>query len=820
MWISNMLFKCVSGFVSTFLVFTAISQPSIASSGIISGNLISESGMPLTYASVGLIKLAGEDSLAVKGLLSDENGNFCFSGLSVGTYFIKVSMTGFVTRAIGPLIISQSQNIELNEVRMVTSNNQLNTVHVKSSKPTIERRPDKLIINIDGSILATGNSALEILERAPGVTVDNLGGISIKGRPGAQIMIDGRLANLNQEDLLNLLRSTNGSFIRSIEIISNPSSKYDAAGSSGIIDIKLKKNTDYGTNGVITAGAGYGDYYKVNGELTFNHRQKCFNFFGAYGYSDNKSTTDLVTYRESLFKDESTFFRRTGKAVDLTNNSTYRAGADYFINKNNVIGLVASGFSSTGEINSPNVTLIGSKQNSVDSLIQAQNYSDDMNSNLGINLNYRSTLDTSGMKLTVDLDYVRYDRRDSNRYNNFYELTSLLTKEPDIFRNITPSNVRIWSAKVDFEHPLSKRTKVEFGVKSSFVTTDNDFLFENLKSEGWQNDVDRTNHFKYKEKINAAYVTLTHSLSNTTLKYGLRTEYTNSNGHSITLKQISKRSYLDLFPSVFISHKIIEGNMLNFSYSRRIDRPDYASLNPFVEFIDLYTFERGNPFLNPQYADVAELTYTCKDIYNVTIGIGNTKDAMSTVLLSDDVSKTLYLTQENLGRRRYLDISLGAPIKLSSKWTSQNDLAFLYSTIESPNLYGLAFKERKFSFMFNTTQSRDLTPTVKAELSANYFSSRIYGTYEIRPMYSVNAGLSKSFYDGKANMKLSASDVFNTSDIEISSFKPFSPYNLHQKYETRIFRLSFSYRFGKKHVKGPSERIKGSSEEEGRVGSN
>ena len=698
---------------------------------------------------------------------------------------------------------------------------QLNTVSVKAKKPLIQRKGDKVILNVANSVLAAGNSAFDILSKAPGVTVDNEGNISLKGKRGVSIMLNGKLTYLSTEQLTSLLRSTSGNSIESIEIMSNPSAKYDASGSAGIINIKLKKNQSEGTNGNITAGSGYGKYYKYNGSLMLNHRVNKVNLYGDYNYSENKDFQDLNVNRSNSSDAEQTFFNQKGREVYLHKDNSYRGGIDYYLNDKSVLGFSINGSFKNVGINSENRTFMGNKPLAYDSSVMAINPGTSKYMDQTYNLNYKITIDPLGQELNADVDYAHFFSNNKTVYNNyFYNASGNPLKAPLIYRNATPANVNILVGKVDYTLPLTSKMKFETGVKNSYVRTDNDFKFENLQSDAWNNDTSRSNKFIYKERVSAVYANLHKEYKSTSIQIGLRAEFTHSEGNSLTAKSLIKRNYLDLFPSIFINQTLASNHEVGVSYSRRIDRPDYQSLNPFLYFSDLYTYNQGNPLLNPQYTNAFEFSYGYKKIFNATLGYNMTRDVITTALLTDSIRKTLLIKDQNMERENTLSLNVSMPLAITKWWNTNGEVTLYHTNYSTPELMGIAFNSSKFTWLANTTHTFQLNQTLGAELTASYQSAQIYGTYRVKPICGVDMGLSKSFSDNKMNLKFSATDVFNQREANISSAIEQQDYQLYQKPETRVFRLTFSYNFGSKLIKAVRERANGSSVEQNRVKSN
>ncbi|RZK13774.1 MAG: TonB-dependent receptor, partial [Flavobacterium sp.] len=416
-----------------------------------------------------------------------------------------------------------------------------------------------------------------------------------------------------------------------------------------------------------------------------------------------------------------TYFDQTNASIRYRNNSNYKAGLDYFINDKNTIGFAMNGYSSDGRNTADVLTLIGGALNRTDSSVVAQNPSDYKYHGMTYNLNFKSTIDSLGQEFSVDADYSRYIGDENDLLENKYFNAAGQTSKPTyIFRNATPTSTVIWAGKADYVYPISKEMKLEAGLKSSIVKTDNNFKSENLVGTEWQNDLGRSNQFLYDENINAAYTNLNRKFKHTNVQLGLRLEQTNSKGHSITQNKVVDRHYLNLFPSVFINQELSTNHELGLSYSRRIDRPDYGSLNPFISFLDLYTFRFGNPFLKPQYTNAFEVSYSYKKALNVSLGYSHTSDVISEVLLLDTAKQTISISKENLSTQDSYNLNINYPIQFFKWWGSSNNATTYYNEFRTDDVAGSPFKSGRVSFNFNSTQNFTLSPATTVELSGYY----------------------------------------------------------------------------------------------------
>lgn len=807
-------------FILTILCFLGAAGSGFAQNKIqgskISGTVLDEEKKPLDFATISLLKRL--DSSLVRTAVSDLDGKFLLSDLPAGDYFLTASMIGFKKISTKAFSINQANSVmNFPEIIVAKDSKMLGEVTVRAIKPFVERKMDRLVVNVENSSVAAGSTALEVLQRAPGVTVDQNDNIAMQGKQGVLVMIDGKQTYMSNADVANLLKSMPSSQIETIELITNPSAKYDAAGNSGIINIKTKKSNNVGTNGTLTAGTGYGDNYRSNAGLSLNHRNRDINLFGNYNFSSVDRGQDLIINREVSNSNVMTYFGQQVNSLRKSDNNNFKAGLDFFLNKNNTLGVLVNGYSNSGSDLNNNITAIGRSFSQADSSVIAINNENSKYSNMAYNLNYKSILDTAGMELSLDLDYSRFNGDNRTLYDNRFVNYNGPNKAPSLIRNSTPSLINIKALKADYTLPLNKTMKFEAGIKSSIVKTDNDFRFEELKSNNWENDIRRSNQFVYDENVNAAYTNLNKQFKKTSIQLGLRAEQTNSKGNSITTSKLVERSYLDVFPSLFINQTLSKNLDMSFSYSRRIDRPSYDALNPFIYFLDQYTYNQGNPFLNPQYTNNYEVSYNYKKTYNLSLNYSLTRDVITEVLLPDTAKKALFQTNENLDKQINYGLNLNAPVTLSKWWSSSNNILAYYLGFRSSDLRGQDLNSGKVAFQFNSQHKFSINKTLSAELLADYRSPIEYGTLKISSQYGVDLGISKTLLNKRANIKFALSDIFDTRRQTITSAYTGLNYNLEQKNETRIGRLSLSYRFGKTEIKPERRRSTGLEDEQRRI---
>lgn len=782
----------------------------------ISGIILDETKKPADYVTVVLFKAS--DSSVVKTAFTDPSGTFNFTISGKGSYYYKASNMGYKTLKSKTIVLTEDhQKVDFGTAQLIASTQNLKDLNVAVTKPLIERKMDKILMNVSNSAVMTGSTALEVLQKAPGVTVDQNDKISMMGKQGVLIQLDGKQTYMSSADVANLLRNMQSSDIESIELITNPSSKYDASGNSGIINIKTKKNKNGGTNGSINGSLGYGKNLRANTGLNLNYRAQKVNLFGNYSYGkferDNLIAIDRISNGAT-----DTYFMQVGESNRKQYNNNLKAGLDYFIDKKNTIGILVNGYFNHGNETSTNNTLIGPSFQKIDSTLITNSLQTNKYNNVSYNLNYKSVLDTAGSEISADLDYSRYKGNDGSNYENDYRFQNGDRIRPIIYtRNNTPSIIDIKAFKIDYNVSLTKTVKLEAGLKSSWVKTDNDLQAEAYVNSAWENDTRRSNQFVYDENVNAAYTNVNKQFKNTSVQIGLRVEQTNSKGNLITKNTVVERNYWDFFPTLFVQQKLSKNNQLGFSYSRRIDRPSYDALNPFIYYLDEFTYSKGNPFLNPQYTHNFELSYTLLQKYMLSIGYSRINDVIAEVILPDAASQSLYQTNANIATNISYNANLNVPLQLTKWWQTNNNLNVFYLSFEAPDLAGSALKTGKTSFQFKSQQTFTIMDGFTAEINGSYESPLDYGTLSLKARYYIDAGLSKSMFNKKASLKLALSDVFNMSESNLSSAYPGLTYSLHQKNETQVGRISFTYRFGKNEIKPARRRSTGTEAEQGRM---
>lgn len=789
--------------------------------GSIAGTVVDgATGAPAAFATVMLYLQS--DSTLVKGDFSDEKGTFLFEPIEPETYFLQLTMVGYADLVVSGIQMKASQQaIDLGTLRMGETMEQLAEVVVTAQKPFVERQADKLVVNVENSAVAVGNNALEVLRRAPGVTIDNNDNISLRGRQGIIVMIDGKQTYLSMTEVANMLKNMPSESIQTIEIITQPSAKYDAAGNAGIINIRLKKDKNQGFNGSVslTAGAGlvWFDqlYERGTGNLNLNYRKGIVNLFGSYSKNHQQGANTLHLQRYVRFEDTTTFFDQNSWMTNADRSHSFKIGADINLSKRQTIGFQINGFANNEEIDMVNTSDIYTND-ILSGGIDVENDRPGHWSNHTYNLNYKATFDSLGRELTADFDYAYYNGNSFDNINTTYLDAEGGATGEERLRSAVPVMVDIRAFKADYVHPLRSGLKLEGGVKGSFVTTDNDVKFELFKEDEWSVDSAKTNHFKYDENILAAYVNASRQFEKWGVQAGLRAEHTRSVGNSITLNKVVDRDYLEFFPSLSLQYQLSDKHQFGLNYSRRIDRPNYQDLNPFVYYLDPFSFVQGNPFLNPMFTHSVELSHTFKGAVTSSLSYSRTEDYITQVTIQNDTTKTTVAINYNLDNFHNYSFNLSSPIPIAKWWMAQTNLNLNYRSFQAEFL-GAQLDNRGFTANIYVSNQFTLPKGYSVELSGWYRSPEVDGIFAGRSMYMADFGMSKKILKDKGALRLSLSDIFNTGRWRGYTSYENMDLSVDSKWQSRRVNVSFNYRFGNQNVKGPQRRGTSSDEEQSRV---
>ncbi|GJM32054.1 MAG: TonB-dependent receptor [Saprospiraceae bacterium] len=784
------------------------------STGKISGSVFDEQEKAVAFANV--ILYASADSSMSKAEYTDETGQFAIPNIAAGNYWVAITYVGLPAFNSDVIQIKAGEELKLPPFIMASSSTDLDEVVVVAKKPIIEVHPDKTVFNVEGSINATGSNALELLKKSPGVIVDNNDNIILQGKNGVQVYIDGKPSPLSSADLAEFLKSVQSTEIEAIEIITNPSAKYDAEGNAGIINIRLKKDKRLGTNANISLGGAMGEVPKYNGSLNMNYRNKLMNTFGSYSYNGGEWRNFMNFYRR-----QDKIYDQRSRMRNESNNHNFKLGTDFFINDKSTIGFLVNGFFSKRDWFNDGRTEIASLEDGiVDSVLIAESNNIGDRQNLNFNLNYRFD-NGEGVVWNFDGDYGKFHNTAEAYQPNFYKSPNEgEIYSQNIFGNNTPTDIDIVTGKVDHERNLWGG-KLGLGVKYSYVTTDNTFDFYNILNGEEIFDPMRSSKFVFKENINAFYSSFQKQIDKLSIQLGFRIENTNSTGTLASEQQIDNkevdRHYTDFFPSGGVSYQVNQKNMLRLNYSRRIDRPRYQDLNPFENKLDELTYQRGNPFLRPQYTHNVELTHTFNYTLNTSLSYSYTKDYFTQITDTTETSRS-FISHQNLSNQEVISLAVSYPFAVTKWWNIYTNATGYYTHNKADFGEGKTVDISVNAFSFYSQHTFSLPYNLSFQLSGFYNSPNIWGgTFENESMWGIDAGLQAKILDGKGTLKLSLSDIFNTMQWHgVSDFGGLYM-DASGGWESRRVSLNFSYMLGNEQVKS-RKRKTGLEDEKSRVG--
>ncbi len=773
-----------------------------------------------TVAGTVVSLLKASNGLLVKSFITEEDGKFEFVNLKMDTFLISTSNVQFQKYSSRPIILNETNNdvIVENITLLENDGKALNNVTVSSNTPFIEKKIDRTVINPDALIGNAATTALDVLEKSPGVLVDVNGNISLKGKQGVLIYIDDKPTYLASADLANYLRSLPSSSLGLIEIMTTAPAKYDAAGNAGIINIKLKRIKTIGLNAGINVSYGQGRYSKSNNSANLSYRFNKINFFSNVSYNLGNFFQDLYINR--------TYFKPSGGLSSLFNQNTFiriqneganaKLGLDYYVTKKSTIGFVVTGFSNKNDNNTTNTSEISDENSVLQNKVTAISPMKRNFKNGSANVNYSLKLNEKGKELSFNADYLTYNSIiNQSLLSNTYTAGGAFFSKSNLISNL-PANIKITTAKVDFVTPLKHKAKFEAGAKTSFIRTTNIANFFDEVNNFITPNYTFSNSFDYEENINAAYLNYNISIKRLSIQTGLRFENTNIKGNRYgnptQIDSTFDRVYNNLFPTFYAMYNLdtVGKNVLSFSYGRRIDRPNYQSMNPFTYPLDRFTLYSGNPFLQPTFSNNFEIAHTWKNTITTTLHYSYVKDVISETI--EQKANIFYSRPGNIGSQYAYGISVNANKAIKKWWTVQLYTEVMHNSFTSL-LYGQNLNNNGTYWYFGPTNQFVISKTWAAELAGTYQTSVATGQFVTVPVWSVRAGASKKIMKGKGTVKMNISDIFysNQPGGDIKAIAN-STANWNSYLDTQVFTVSVGYRFSK--GKGLAARSTGGSDAE------
>ena len=778
----------------------------------ISGKVNMENGEPLSFANILLLKPS--DSTLVEGSVALDDGSYSLKEVPQGTYLIMASMVGF--EASYSPVFQLDSNKTMGTITL--REELLDEVQVEGTKPLYQQKMDRMVINVENSIVSAGSSALEILERSPGVLVNRQNNnISIVGKEGVVVMINDKISYVPVSSLIQMLDGMSADNIVSIELITTPPANLDAEGNAGYINIILKERTDVGLNGSISLSGGYSNDYITNNSVNINYRKGKFNLFGTYSLNINE-TDQIFRFSREYTEDgdrvgTSTFSDRESRQE----NHNIRAGIDYQISDKTVTGLLVTAYDNKWTMDAENEN-VNTRNGEPESYIFLFNHELNHWKHFGANYNISHDFSEES-SLVLNLDYLYYKDNNPNDYENSYFDENMNFEADTIARSTKLTPIETYVAAIDYKTKPGEDLKLETGLKLTSSNFENDVAVEDLINEIWVADPTLTNKSNLDESIYAAYASMEYSITEKTgMKAGLRFEYTDSELDTDTQGRVVDREYGELFPSVFLNHNFNDTLSMNLSYSRRIRRPTFNNLAPFVILFDPNTFISGNASLQPAISNSVKYSINYKsavfslEYTNEDSSIANFQERL------DEETGRLIFEASNLDYTRTFGVTLGFPWRIASWWRMQNNLTYVSQKVrgfyyEDPIELSLG------NFALNSSNSFEISESWSAELSGFYNSESFFGTAKYDAFYRVDAGISKKFGENGGTLKFTARDIFDSfefnggTNIEQQDLKTRNLFD----FSAPTFLLTYSVNFGNKKLKSSRNRETGAEAERQRV---
>lgn len=754
---------------------------------------------PIGFAPVVLLKAA--DSVQIAATLTDEFGLFEFENVKQGQYLILSSPLGFKKAFSNTISVSKQLEIQPINIELEEISKMIDEIAIKGTKPFVEQQADKTVVNVENSVMSSGMSITEVLKRAPGVSVDKDGQIKIKGKEGVLVMIDNKPMYMDAAQLGNILKSLSADQVKSIEISTNPSAKYDAAGNAGIVNIKLKKAAFEGYNGSFNSSYGQGIYSKASSGFNFSYQKDKISISSGYqfAYKKNLENWSIDRYYQNPNLPISAYLLTAQYAVP-GNNHNALFNMEYKLNEKNKFFLSLSGNHYKGIWKGGSNSQLFDFKNSLNSRLATQDSSNDLYYNLASSLGFKHQFDTTGTELSFLVDYQHYNQKNNQTFSTFFlnpDYSSAGIPSFTYFA-LLPTFVDQPSAKVDFVKPLPKDFKLETGVKINLIQSNTDVV-STFKARQSGLDSITTNNFVYNEQISAAYAMLYKNWNKWKFQGGLRVEHTNTRGEQKTLKETPIfRDYLNLFPSAGIIFNQSDKTSYSLQYSKRIDRPIYKDLNPFRYFMDPFSIYQGNAFLLPQYTHNIEFTYSLwYGAITTILNYSKTTQFISDVYIIDPERLSTFFTKSNLKSYDNIGISLALNLPIT-KWWNTSSYVYGYQNIFNGDIGFGDFNTKLYSYMFNSTNNFKLPHKFDLEISGLYEAPTVFGLMKFREMWQISFGIQKRIFNDKATIKLMATDVFWTYKYKgegtLFETQTFDSY----RWDNRVVTLTFIYNFGKR----------------------
>ncbi|HEY1040851.1 MAG TPA: outer membrane beta-barrel family protein [Bacteroidia bacterium] len=749
-------------------------------------SVLSPDNKPIEYGNI--IALSAADSSLLTGA-PFENGFAKLDGLSAYPVLVKITAIGYSDHLVSLTSPSHDSIINLGEIKLLI-NNSLDEVTIKAKIPLFEMDGEKVKVNVENTGLGSAGNALDVLRKSPGVMVNNSDNVSVFGKGTAIIYLDGLL--ISSVDILKSLPSNE---IKSIEIIQNPSAKYDAAGRAVINIITIRNNLE-GYNVNIIHNTLYIKSIFTYSGFRFNYTKQKWSVNISYGTNLGKQWTSDDYQRKYKVNDTTAVLMANSmyNTQDYSGVHYYRAGVNYRIDSLSTLGFQYNGFYNKRNDHSDNSNSVA-QNNEIQYVLFTETKSKPVLLNNSFNGNYSRKFDTLGTELFVAAQYGAFNIHNISSIHQRTTVNGLNFFQEK--RNTNRNDIQIMTAQANFSKAFHKNWKLESGLKESFITKASNIKFENYSSGQWISDPSYLNGFRFKENILAAYTELRYRKNKFNTRVGVRSELTRSDGFSKKLDStIIDRQYINFFPSAFIGYDFTKDLTTSLTFSSRINRPTFQDLDPFIDYVDSLTSFRGNPYLLPEYTYSLEAALVYMKEANLTFGYNRTDGAMSLVVdkLNDGTDAFTAITK-NLNQKETYSFGITIPYELKW-WTTANYFGYFINDF-SYQLNGVTVKNRQPTYTLYFYDEFRFKKWFSLEITYEYTSPAVDGVFVSRPFSMLNATLKKTFFDDKLTCRIAANDILRSYVMKGESNIPFYTIAYNSRVSTHFYLLALNYKFGK-----------------------
>lgn len=782
----------------------------------LSGTLIDERREYIIGATVAALNHA--DTVVVETTQSNDKGEFRFLNLKAGVYLLRVSFTGYKIYYSFPINLKDSRSIYLTAIVLNTNANVLQEVKVVSKRRLIEQDIDKKIVNVDAMVGSASNNTLEVLAKTPGVTVDENGVVNLNGKNNVLVLIDGRATYMSPQDLSAYLKALPGGMLDKIELIDNPSSKYEAEGNA-VINIRLKKSKRRGFTGTLSSGISQGTYFRTNQFLNLNYNTGKVNWFGSLGYSKGSNYGDKYSNRISSSSAGFPFSEIQLSSRNTLKNNSYlgRLGVDFKKSPNTTLGFLltfnCSPRTEANEYNSLNIV-----NGRLDTVLQGNSLATIKGRSIAFNVNYLHKFNSIGSELTTDVNYIRYSTNGNQPFVNYATAPGGPVQLTDAFKYGLQFNSSIYNFKTDYLLPIQKKFVLEAGVKTSLVQNDNDFRQFNLINNQYSPDLKITNDFLYDENINSGYVNIKRAQGRFRWQLGMRIESSRLKGNQLGNDTVAgsrfTQDFTDIFPSLFLSYKLdtLGKTNIQLNVSKKINRPNYYQYNPFLVFNDRYSYTSGNPSLQSTYPLGIVLTLQHNQFLTIRAGYGKKSGLISQSI--QVVDKTFYSRPENVGKEEMYFSTVGVNFSARPWWYMNYNFQFRHF-VYSGIVYGQPLLTKVNRVNATLLNQFTLSKTVTADLLFDYTGKDFDNQAFRLPRYNLTGSIQKKIWNGKGSLAIGFEDLFHSLKTRYEFVNTKSVLTTQTyAFDSRRFRFGFTYNFGSERFQRKSRHKDDAAEPE------